>query len=259
MSADTKQSCRPRTLVTGAAVRVGRATAEEFARRGHDVVLAVRARTTIAEASVELVRKAAHDAGYHDAKIELAEANFDDPDAVVAMASKIAMHPLDVVVHCASRYDARAIGQIDAEHALSHFRINALAPLLLTQSLAPRLAQSALPNGGAVVCFTDMHASGRIYAKYASYFASKGALNLLVESLAVELAPSIRVNGIAPGVVEWPVNSDVNFQARYIERTPMKRAGTALEAAKCAAWLALDASFITGTIVYLDGGRRLAT
>lgn len=250
---------RPRTIVTGAAVRVGRATAAEFARRGHDVVLAVRKIDAIAQASCEIVRKSAHDAGHPDAKIELRAANLDDPIAVVALAATFASEPLDVIVHCASRYDARAIGEIDAEYALSHYRTNALAPLLLTQALRGQLSQSILPAGGSVVCFTDMHAQGRMYTNHAAYFASKGALIALVESLAVELAPSIRVNGIAPGVVEWPVGADPEFQARYIARTPLKRAGTAIEAAQCAAWLAIEASFMTGAILRLDGGRWLTT
>lgn len=110
---------RPRTIVTGAAVRVGRATASEFARRGHDVVLAVRKIDAIAQASCEIVRKSAHDAGHPDAKIELRAANLDDPIAVVALAATFASEPLDVIVHCASRYDARAIGEIDAEYALA--------------------------------------------------------------------------------------------------------------------------------------------
>jgi pteridine reductase len=98
-----------------------------------------------------------------------------------------------------------------------------------------------------------------MYTNHAAYFASKGALITLVESLAVELAPSIRVNGIAPGVVEWPVGADPEFQARYIARTPLKRAGTAIEAAQCATWLAIEASFMTGVILRLDGGRWLMT
>lgn len=259
MKVKVNSSRPPRTLVTGAAVRVGRATAIEFAHRGHDVVLAVRKIDAIAQASCDMVRKSAHDAGHHDAKIELRAANLDDPTAVVAMAATFASEPLDVIVHCASRYDECAIGDIDAEYALSHFRTNALAPLLLTQALRPQLAQSILPAGGSVVCFTDMHAQGRMYTKHAAYFASKGAMIALVEALAVELAPSIRVNGIAPGVVEWPVGADPEFQARYIGRTPLKRAGTAVEAAQCAAWLAIEASFMTGEILRLDGGRWLST
>lgn len=248
---------RARTLVTGAAVRVGRAIAIEFAQRGHDVILAVRTINDDAVASVDLVRRAAAESGHVDAKIELRAADLDDPSAVCGLGATFTGESLDVVVHCASRYESQPLGSIEAEHALSHFRVNALAPLLLTQAVKQQLAKSVLPAGGAVVCFTDMHAEGRMYTGYSSYFASKGALGALVGALAVELAPTIRVNGIAPGVVEFPVRSDPGFQARYIERTPMKRAGTAIEAAKCVAWLALEASFMTGAIVRLDGGRWL--
>lgn len=176
------------------------------------MVLAVRKIDAIAQASCEIVRKSAHDAGHPDAKIELRAANLDDPTAVVALAATFASEPLDVIVHCASRYDARAIGEIDAEYALSHYRTNALAPLLLTQALRGQLSQSILPAGGSVVCFTDMHAQGRMYTNHAAYFASKGALIALVESLAVELAPSIRVNGIAPGLSSGLLARIQNFR-----------------------------------------------
>ncbi len=258
-SAPTSVARRPRTLVTGAAVRVGRATAIEFAQRGHDVVLAVRAGNAHSQESLQLVRAAAREAGHCDATVEVRAADLDDPVQVVALGATFARENLDVVIHCASRYEPQRVGAIDAEHALSHYRINALAPLLLTQSLQAQLTASVLPAGGAVICFCDMHAQGRMYAGHAAYFASKGALEALVGALAVELAPKVRVNGIAPGVVEFPVGADRGFQERYIERTPLKRAGTPAEAANCAAWLALDASFVTGTILRLDGGRWLST
>ena len=250
---------RPRTLVTGAAVRVGLATAIEFASRGHDVVLAVRTVDGRAEAAADAVRASAKAAGHTDARVEVRTADLDDTNAVAALGASFRGERLDVVVHCAARYDARSVGELDSEYVLSHFRVNALAPLMLTQSLREALAKSTLPAGGAVVCFTDMHVEGRLYREHAAYFASKGALTTIVSALALELAPQIRVNGIAPGVVAWPEGCDAEFQARYIARTPLARAGTAQEAAKCAAWLALEASFVTGEVIRLDGGRWLTT
>ncbi len=253
------ESRRPRTLVTGAAARVGLATAIEFAARGHDVVLAVRTDDARARAAVDAVRASAVAAGHADVRIDVRAADLNDVAAVEGLAASFEGEPLDVVVHCAGKYDAQPVGEIEHESVLSHFRVNALAPLMLTQALCPQLAASALASGGAVVCFTDMHVEGRIYPNHCGYFASKGAMTALVGALAVELSPSIRVNGIAPGVVAFPDGSDKDFQARYIARTPLARAGTVQEAAKCAAWLALEASFVTGVIIRLDGGRWLTT
>ncbi len=248
---------RQRAIITGSAARVGRATAVEFAQRGLDITLAVRADNAAARESAALCLAAAREAGHSDPDLSIECAEFDDVAAVEAMGKRLALRSADVIVHCASRYDPQPFGAITPEHALSHLRVNALAPLLLTQAIAPRLAQSSMPAGGAVVCFSDMHASGRLYKNHAAYFASKGALDALIRALAVELAPRIRVNGIAPGVVVWPVNADPAMTARYIERTPLGRAGTAEEAARCAAWLALEATYICGEIIRLDGGRWL--
>ncbi len=253
------ESRRPRTLVTGAAARVGLATAIEFAARGHDVVLAVRIDDARARSAADAVLASAVGKGHAGARIEVRAADLNDPGAVEGLGASFKGESLDAVVHCAAKYDARPVGELESDYVLSHFRVNALAPLMLTQALAPQLAASTLVSGGAVVCFTDMHAQGRIYRDHCAYFTSKGAVTALVEALAVELAPSIRVNGIAPGVVAFPDRSDKEFQARYIARTPLARAGTVQEAAKCAAWLALEASFVTGTIIRLDGGRWLAT
>ncbi|MSR70241.1 MAG: SDR family oxidoreductase [Phycisphaerales bacterium] len=250
---------RPRTLVTGAAARVGLATAIEFATRGHDLVLAVRTDDARARCAVDAVRASAIAAGHHNAHIELRPADLNEASAVDGLAASFKGEQLDVVVHCAGRYDARPIQELDSEYVLSHFRVNALAPLMLTTALRAQLAASPLPAGGAVVCFTDMHVEGRMYRDHAAYFASKGALTALVGALALELAPAIRVNGIAPGVVAFPQGCDRDFQARYIARTPLARAGTVQEAAKCAAWLALEASFVTGAVLRLDGGRWLTT
>ncbi|MSQ89935.1 MAG: SDR family oxidoreductase [Phycisphaerales bacterium] len=256
-SSSEKSGRRPRTLVTGAALRVGLATALEFASRGHAIVLAVRRIDDRSQAALLAVQQAARAAGHADAPIEVHAADLDDVVAVQALGVAVAQGPLDVVVHCAARYRAQPIGSIEPDQALSDYRVNALAPLLLTQALAPRLAKSILPAGGAVVCFTDMHVEGRLYSSHAAYFASKGAVSALVQAMAVELAPLVRVNGIAPGVVAWPEGADEEFKKRYIAKTPLGRAGSPDEAAKCAAWLALDASFLTGVVIRLDGGRWL--
>jgi pteridine reductase len=107
----------------------------------------------------------------------------------------------------------------------------------------------------------DMHALGRPRMGMSAYAMSKAALVEMVRSLARELAPAVRVNGVAPGVVAWPESgyeADRAMQQRYLERVPMKRAGTPEDAAGAVRWLALEAPYVTGEIIRVDGGRWLA-
>jgi pteridine reductase len=106
----------------------------------------------------------------------------------------------------------------------------------------------------------DIHASERPRKNFAAYSMSKAALEQMVRVLALELAPKVRVNGVAPGVVAFPdsgAESDPEMQARYLKRVPLARSGTPEEAAEAVRWLALDATYTTGEVVRVDGGRWL--
>jgi pteridine reductase len=248
---------RPRTLVTGASRRVGRAIALEFARAGHDLALTWRNDEAGAQETVRLAAEAARERGLPPPSLVTLRLDLADPAEVEAFPDRLGPGPLDVMVHNASLYEPRAFGAIDATHAEAMFRVHAIAPLLLTQAFAPRLRSSALPAGGSVVMLGDLHAAGRPYLRHAAYLASKAALHGLVESLAIELAPRVRVNAVAPGVVAWPEGADPAMRASYESRIPLARPGTPDDAAACVRWLALEAAYVTGAILPLDGGRRL--
>jgi pteridine reductase len=248
---------RPRTLVTGASRRVGREIAIAFARAGHDLVLTFREGAEGARETAGLARDAARGAGHDEPTVRVLALDLVDLAAIDGFARELDDGPLDVLVHNASRYESQAFGAIDAAHAEAQFRIHAIAPLLLTQVLASRLKESSLPAGGAVIMLGDMHAAGRPYQRHAAYLASKAALHSLVESLAIELAPKVRVNAVAPGVVAWPEGADSAMVASYESKIPLGRPGSPKEAAECVRWLALDARYVTGAILPLDGGRRL--
>lgn len=249
----TSASERPRALVTGAAHRVGRAVALELARRGLDLVLTWNTSRSACESTAEDCR--AIDPA---ARVETVHLALEDDEAVRALGDRLASEGLDAVVHNASRYRRTPFDSLDSEEVLLHFRINAMAPLVLTSRLAPALRRSRLERGGAVVCLGDIHAMGRPRREHAGYLASKGALDRVVESLAVELAPEVRVNGVAPGVVAWAEDDLTPEQrVRYVEAIPLGREGTLEEAAETVAWLLLEAGYVNGTVVPLDGGRRL--
>ena len=241
-----------RVLVTGAARRVGRATACHLARMGLDLVLGFNSSRADCEETASLCRKS----GKVD--VEVVELPLESDERVRELGRRLVDEGIDGVVHNASRYVRTPLASLDTEEVLLHFRVNALAPLVLTSVLAPALRRSRLPRGGSVVCMGDIHAMGRPRREYAGYLASKGALDRIVESLALELGPDVRVNGVAPGVVAWAEDDLTSEeQARYVSRIPLGREGTLQEAAETIGWLLVDAGYVNGSVVRLDGGRHL--
>lgn len=249
------EASRRVVVVTGAAKRVGRATALALAEVGCDLVLHYRSSTREVEATrrdaIELARGTGHAISVQTIEGDLAE---------VAGIERLAGRLCDAVganlaglVHNASSYGPSRFGSIRPADALGHFHVNALAPLLLTQALADALRAAH----GAVVIMSDIHAMGRPRKSFAPYLMSKAAVTSLVETLALECAPEVRVNGVAPGVVAWPEHADPNEVASYEARIPLGRAGTPEEAARVIRWLLLEASYVSGEVVRVDGGRAL--
>ena len=244
---------RPVVFVTGGAKRVGRAIVESFAASGCDVIFSYK---DSAEEALELLTQVrASGVDCHALKLDLSDEHRSAKDVATFFAT---LPRLDVLVHNASIYDNSPLDANIGIEASRHFRINALAPLLLTQSLAPMLANSTVKGGGCVICMCDIHAMGRPRPQFTAYSMAKAALTEMVYSLARELAPNIRVNGVAPGVVRWPDHgefTDSTEQAKYLRRVPLGRAGEPSDAANAVRWLALEATYVTGEIIRVDGGR----
>lgn len=260
MSADWTafDGARPVVLVTGGAKRVGRAICESFARSGTDVLFTYLTSDADAERLVESLRSA----GVRACAVRV---DLDDLEGVESFAKEAAagLARLDALIHNASIYGASSASDAAGDGA-RHFRVNALAPLVLSVALADRLSQGSLGGraaGGAIVAMADMHALGRPRRGFAPYSMSKAALLEMVRTLARDLAPSVRVNAVAPGVAAFPETgheSDEASQRAYVSRVPLERAGTPAEAAEVVRWLAMDAGYVTGEVVRVDGGRWLA-
>src|SRR4051812_17903027 len=229
---------RPLALVTGAARRVGLASSIGLASAGCDVLITYRRSREEAEAAVARLRSLKVDA--HADHIDLA-----DLAATEAWAAQLAtsLPRLDVLVHNASIYKPTPFAELTAESLLENYRVHAAGPALLTRHLAPLLGKSALPAGGAVVCMCDIHALGHPRPGFLAYTLSKGALAQMVPALARELAPRVRINGVAPGAVafaEEGPDADPETRRRYLTRVPLERTGTPEDAASAVRWLALE-------------------
>lgn len=247
---------RPRALITGATRRVGFAIAQELAAAGCDLIITYRTDQTQALDAQDRLKAAGID-------IALERVDFDDLESTQTWATDLAKRTdhLDILIHNASTYAPTPLTDLTTHAAESFFRVNAIAPLLLSRTFAPLLTSSTLRGGGTIVAMADIHAMGRPRKDFAPYAMSKAALVEMVRSLARDLAPDIRVNGIAPGVVAWPESgyeSDPKAQDAYLAKVPLARAGTPQDAAAAVRWLALDAHYVTGEILKIDGGRSLA-
>ena len=245
-------------IVTGGARRVGRAICLALARAGCNVALTYNTSREEAQATAAEVHKLGVQATVHALAL-------NDADTIVPQAAALAAaHPrCDILVHNASIYEPSSLAELTTDRALRDYTVNALAPLLLSRAFAHALAESPMPGGGAIVAMADIHALGEHGLPrrgFSSYAMSKAALVEMVRSLARELAPRVRVNAIAPGVVAWPESgseSDPAAQAAYVTHIPLQRAGTPEDAGEAVRWLALEAHYVTGQIIRLDGGRSM--
>jgi pteridine reductase len=160
---------------------------------------------------------------------------------------------LDGLVNNASSFYSTPVGNVDAASWDDLLGSNLKAPLFLAQAAAPHLAAVQ----GCIVNITDIHAE-RPLKGYPAYCAAKGGLLTLTRSLAVDLAPAVRVNAVAPGAIQWP-DSGTDFppaeQAEIIRHTLLKRMGSPADIARTVKFLVFDAPYITGQVINVDGGR----
>lgn len=172
---------------------------------------------------------------------------------LVAQA-KACFDRLDVLINNASRFFPTGLDEIDEDTWEKLVGINLKAPLYLTQAIAPHLKAVR----GCIINIVDIH-SERPLKGYPVYSVSKAGLAMLTRSMARELAPEIRVNGIAPGAILWPeAEHDAAMHQEIISRTALKHEGKPGDIADAALFLIEHADYITGQIIPVDGGRTLS-
>lgn len=248
MSKDTKSRTRT-VLVTGAARRIGASIALELHARGCRVLLHYHTSEAEASALADKLNQLRSDSAVL-LKVDLAA-----PGGAEILAEKVRAqcNGLDLLVNNASRFYPTPLGEVTGEIWKDLMGSNVRGPFFLCQALLPELGRAR----GAIVNILDIHAD-RPMRKHTVYCMAKAALTMMTLSLARELGPDIRVNGVSPGAIMWPEHEpDENEKDYILERTVMKRIGCPQDVAAAVAFLGLDALYVTGQVLAVDGGRSL--
>jgi pteridine reductase len=237
-------------LITGAARRVGAAIARELHGAGANLVIHYRHSGNDAEALAAELETA------RPKSTAIFQADLLDLERLPELSGFAVgrFGSLDVLVNNASTFYATPVGQITPKAWDDLMGSNLKAPLFLSQAAAPALRKSS----GLILNIVDIHGM-RPLRNYTVYCAAKAGLHMLTRSLAKELGPDIRVNGISPGPVLWPEQgSDAKMREKIIQRTILQRMGTPGDIARTALFFAASAPFITGQVLAVDGGRSVA-
>ena len=240
----------PVALITGSARRIGAAIARRLHAEGYDLALHYRGSAADMHALVAEL-DAMRPGSVLAVQADLSE--FDRLPELVAQAVG-RFGRLDALVNNASSFKTTPIGPTTPQQWDELFASNARAPFFLAQVAAPHLKATR----GAIVNLVDIYAE-RPLAGHTVYCMAKAALLMATKSLALELAPDVRVNAVAPGAILWAENeiSEAKQQA-MLARTPLARTGTPEEIAEAVRWLLRDATYVTGQVIRVDGGRTLA-
>ncbi|HEX7814192.1 pteridine reductase [Dyella sp.] len=241
---------RPVALITGAGRRVGAVIARVLHGAGYDLALHYRRSSDEAHALASTL-EASRPGSTLCVQAELAQL-----DHLPAMIEEILRWRgrLDALVNNASAFYPTPIGSATPAQWQELFASNAQAPFFLSQAATSALRE----RSGSIINLVDIYAE-RPLADHPIYCMAKAALEAMTRSLALDLGPAIRVNGVAPGAVMWPSDGKAyDDKQAVLARTPLKRAGSPDDVASAVLWLLRDAPFVTGQIIRIDGGRTLS-
>lgn len=241
-------------LITGAAKRVGAVTAETLHQAGYNIVIHCRMSRKAADELAKKLNKLRPNSA------KVIQANLNDETVYNHLIEQAyqCWGRIDVLINNASSFFPTPVGNITLADWDNLVNSNMKAPLFLSQAALPYLRQSQ----GSIVNMIDIHAQ-RPMKDHPVYCAAKAGLSMLTMSLAKDLGPDIRVNGVAPGAILWPLGDGTkgdmpeHTKNLIIERTSLKRAGQPIDIAKTILFLIRDADYITGQIIAVDGGRSL--
>jgi len=236
-------------LVTGAARRIGAAIVTRLHENGARIAIHYRNSARDAENLAEKLNdRRANSAGTFMADLFDVASLPPLVSAVVAWGGQ-----LDGLVNNASSFYPTPLGSVTEQQWHELIGTNLKAPLFLSQAAADSLRA----GNGSIVNIVDIHAD-RPLKDHVVYGAAKAGLAMLTRSLARDLAPHVRVNGVSPGAILWPENGmTASTQAHIVGQIPLQRAGHPQDVAGCALYLLRDATYVSGQIISVDGGRSI--
>ncbi|HEX7979947.1 MAG TPA: SDR family oxidoreductase [Gemmatimonadaceae bacterium] len=233
-------------LVTGAGRRVGRAIAVALGARGMRVVVHYNGSREGADETTRLIEEA----GGHAIAVQTDLTDPGGPDALIERV--LAEYgALDALVNSAAIMLRTPVGEVGVADWDTMFAINVRAPFFLAQRAAPALARAR----GSIVNIADL-AAFETWPAYVPHGMTKAAVVQMTRALAHALAPDVRVNGVAPGVVMLPEGWDPEEGERLRSTTPLARLGSAEDVAQAVVYL-LEAEYVTGDVIRVDGGRHI--
>jgi pteridine reductase len=238
-------------LITGGARRVGAAISRLLHQGGMNLM--VHYRSSAAEARALQAELTAQRAD----SVALVQADLLNGASLTAMVHETLQQfgRLDVLINNASSFFPTVVGEITEREWDDLIGTNLKTPLFLSQAAAPHLRK----NHGCIVNIVDIHAD-RPMRNYLVYSVAKGGLVALTRSLAAELGPEVRVNGVSPGAILWPEDerwSDELARQRIVQTTLLKRVGDPEDIARTVRFLVFDAPYVTGQVIAVDGGRSI--
>lgn len=240
-------SVTPVVLITGAARRIGAVTAELFHNAGYSVIIHYNRSAADADRLCEKFNQLRTDS------CVLVQADLNDMagiDKIVQLVGSIGR--LDVLINNASSFYPTPLEQCTNEQWDDLINSNLKGPFFLTQGLAPQLTAAR----GSVVNISDMHARQAL-KDHPIYTIAKAGNIAMTKSMALDMAPHVRVNSVAPGAILWPEHEedDIAKQNSVLNNVPMGRLGSEMDIAGTAFFLAVDASYVTGQTIAVDGGN----
>jgi len=238
-----------RALITGAARRIGAAITKRLHEAGVSVAIHYRSSDVDAKELCGLLNDARPDSA------EIFGADLSDTAGLTGLMDAVAEWGggLDILINNASAFYPTPIGSISESHWDDLFGSNLKAPLFLSQAAWPHLKSSQ----GVIINLLDIH-SKRPLRNHPVYASSKAGLAMLTLSLAKDMAPEVRVNGIAPGAILWPKEGMTeSIRENILNQVPLGRPGEARDIADCVIYLVRDATYVTGQIIAVDGGRSI--
>ena len=235
-------------LITGGARRIGAAITKALHETGYGVIIHYRQSAQEAKDLADLLNASRVNSAW------TVKADLQSVPQIEQMMAEVVDKAgrLDVLINNASSFYETPIGGVEEKQWDDLMGSNLKAPFFVSQAAFPSLKK----HQGSIVNIVDIYAQ-RALPNYPVYTSAKAGLYALTQSLAKELAPDVRVNGVSPGVILWPENLQAESQRQIIEKIPLQRKGSPADIAETVLFLSEKGRYITGQVIAVDGGKGL--